>query len=569
MRVESSRRLRGLAVGSALVLGACSPAAPTAAQAVTDWDCPAIACETLEPSAVCSAGVCVTDASDANVRALVRLPTNTSVAPGMIFLTEPASAADCSGCVSSPTAYTTEQGILLAREAARALGFAASAEIVVPARVTLEPLVEGAFAMNAVLPRPLGLTTLERWARDPSSTPWRAPGGGAPETSRAVLFEGRYARRIDPEPPFDAQVPPVLDTLALPGGAQLYVVAPGQLTSVAIERLVLPFRDAGWSVFLVDAKGDRRSSRARMDAHDGPLALRIDAAQTPDPLLLDLVVAPNDASLAAPRLVVPAPTALRRIAYPAFAGTSRVNVRVVDAAGKPAAGAYVSFALNELEPVPGSEGELFASYARAEAGVTTNASGLATLQVPFGSYDAFARASIDGTLRGTRSLTYSFGSETASATFRPTAPRALTGTCAFVGGKSLAGAEIEARALDERSVPRGVARAFVTTDASGAFRFELPEGAFAFWLHPPAGAPMADQYLGRDASDAARLSQLDCRLRAPARRTLTILDGPPQVGAPVSSALVETLRLRPGAAPLWLGEGIARPDGRVVLYEAP
>ncbi len=551
-----------------IALGACSPAAPTTTRLSTDWDCPAVACETFEASASCSAGVCVNEAEDVGVRALVRFPTNTSVAPGMFHLSEIVTTASCMDCVSPPTTYATEQGILVARELGRTLGFAANADVVVPARVTLEPLVDGVYPMNAVLPRPLAETVLERWPREAASNTWRSPSGGVPETSRAAMFEGRYARKLDPEPPFDAQVPPIFDTLALPGGAQMYALGAGQLTTVSIERLVLPARAAGWSVYLVDAKGERRSTRVQVTSNDGPLVLRIDAAQTPDPLLLDLVVAPNDESLAAPRLVVPAPTALRRIAYPDFSGTSRVNVRVVDASGKPVAGAFVSFALRSLDAGSGGDGELFAAYARAEAEITTNAAGVAVLQVPFGTYDAFARSVTDGVLRGTRSLPYSFGSDSASVTFRPVAPRVLAGSCTFVGGKALAGAEIEARSLDLRALPRAVARTSITTDGDGAFRFELPEGAFAFWLHAPAGAPMADQALGSDVGDA-RLSQVDCRLRAPARRTLTILDRAPQVASRVPAAIVETLRLRAGAPPLWLGEGISHADGRVTVYEAP
>jgi hypothetical protein len=568
MRAEALRRAAALAWFATLA-AACSPASTSGAKVVTEWDCPSIDCTTLESSAACKVGVCVNEASSANVRVLVRLPTNTSVAPGMLLVASPSSDPECSGCVSKPTSYTTEQGILLAREAASALGFSVGAEVVVPARVTLEPLLEGSFTMNSVLPNALATTTLERWPRTGAGVAWRSPSGGVPETSRAVLFEGRYARAIEPEAPFDAVVPPVFDTLTLPGGDQMYGVAAAQLVTVSIDRLVLPLHDAGWSAFLVDAKGVRRSTRLRMKSHDGPVSLRIDAAQTPDPLLLDLMIEPNDASLVAPKLLVPAPTALRRIAYPSLAGTTRVNFRVLAADGTPLAGAHVSVTLRSLEPATGSDGELFAAYARAEEVFTVGPSGTLLVSVPYGSYDAFARVGVDAQLKGTRPLTYVFGTESATATFRPTAPRVLSGACAFVGGKPLAGASLEARSLDAPLLPRSLARTATTTDASGAFRLELPEGAFAFWVHPPAGAPMGDVYLGRDASASTRLSALDCRLRAPARRSLTILDGLPRQGAPVPSAIVETLRLRPGEAPLWLGEGISRPDGRVDTYEAP
>jgi hypothetical protein len=50
---------------------------------------------------------------------------------------------------------------------------------------------------------------------------------------------------------------------------------------------------------------------------------------------------------------------------------------------------------------------------------------------------------------------------------------------------------------------------------------------------------------------------------------LTILDRAPQVASRVPAAIVETLRLRAGAPPLWLGEGISHADGRVTVYEAP
>ena len=551
------------------LLAACSPAPSGATLPVTEWDCPAIDCGTLDGTAVCASGVCVNPPTEASVRALVRLPTNTSVAPGVTFVATPLTSIFCEGCVSRPASYTTEQGVVLTVDAARSIGLAAATDVVVPARVTLEPLIDGAYAMNDVLPRPLAPMTLERWPRALTSTSWRGPGGGPPETSRAVLFEGRYARKVDPEAPYDAIVPPILDTLTLPGGVQMVAVGAGQLVPITIEHLELPARAGGWELFLVDAKGARRSTRVSLTSSAGPVTLRIDTAQTPDPLLLDLVVAPTDARIDTPRLVVPAPTALRRIAYPSFAGTSRVNVRALDEGGKALPRTRITFALRSLEAAFGTEGEVFAAYARAETGVTTNDAGLAVLQVPFGSYDAFARVSVDGVLRGTRTLTYTFNAETATATFRPIAPRVLSGTCVFAGGKPLAGADIEARSIDASALPYGFSRTKGATDANGVFRIELPEGAFAFWLHPPMGAPMADQFLGVDASANTRLSQIDCRLRAPVRRTLTVLDGMPQASAPVPSAIVETLRLRAGAPPLWLGEGISAADGKAVVYEAP
>jgi hypothetical protein len=535
----------------------------------TDWDCPAIACESLDRTSTCSDGVCANVASDVDLRVAVRLPTTSNLAPGAVAIARPTPTADCPGCVSLPTSYLTDHGILVARDVAAQLGWSGAADAVVPASVALEPLVEGRFPLAALLPSPIGAMALERWPRALASTPWRSPNGTEPVLSGAVLFSGTFARTLEPVPPFDAVLPPFSDTIVVPPGEHMHAVGAGRLAVVSLPRLELPGRGTGWTVYLADASGRRRSSRLRVPSIAGPASFRIDTVASPDPFLLDLVVVPGDESLEVPRLVVPAPTALRRIAYPPPGRSSRVSIRVLDAAGAPVVAARVTLLMREIEQPTVNEDGVFASYASATQEIVTGADGTALVSAPYGNYTAYARSLVDGVLSAGTELPFFFARENASITLRAETPRLIEGTCAFVGGKALAGATIEAIAIDERRSPASLARSVVRTDPDGAYRLALPEGAFAFWLHAPPGAPTYDLFLGADAVGGAARTQLPCRLVASARRSLTILDDVSPRGAPVSSAIVETLRLRGAEPPLWLGEAVTYPDGRARTYEAP
>jgi hypothetical protein len=566
MRTDRVRALAVLVVGAA----ACDPVDRAGSWTyVTEWDCPTVACEALDATSACVRGVCVNPATDADLRVAVRLPTTSNLAPGAVALATPASSATCAGCVALPTSFTSEHGILVARDAAAQLGWSVGADVVVPAIVSVEPLVDGRTPLGAILPNPLAPMALERWSRPLASTPWRSPSGGEPVTARAILFAGTYRRTLEPAPPFDALLPPFTDTIVVPPGEHMHAVGLGSLATVSLARVDLPARAAGWTLYLADASGARRSSRLRAASVAGPVTFRIDAAANPDPFLLDLVVVPGDESLAAPRLVVPAPAALRRIAYPPEGRTSRVTVRVLDALGAPVPSARVTIRMRAIEQPTASEDGVFASYAAASQDVVTGADGTAIVTAPYGNYDAFARALQDSVLSASAELPFFFARESASITLRAETPRLLEGACTFVGGRALAGATVEAVAIDARRSPASLARTSARTGADGSYRLPLPIGAFAFWLHPPPGAPMHDLFLGADAVGGAARTQLPCRLVAPARRLMRIIDAEAPKGAPVSSAIVETLRARGGDAPVWLGEAVSTPEGVAVTYEAP
>jgi hypothetical protein len=568
--MRTKRGRAGLAATALLAGAACDPIDRASSWTyTTDWDCPAIACESLDGASLCVDGVCVNTATDADLRVAVRLPTTSNLAPGAVAIASPSPSPACPDCVSLPTSYTTEHGILVAREVAAQLGWSSGADVVVPAIVSVEPLVDGRFPLGSLSPSPFAPATLERWPRATASTPWRSPTGGEPVTSRGVLFSGTFARTLEPVPPFDSVLPPFADTLVVPPGEHMHAVGAGRLATVALPRLDLPSRDAGWTVYLADAAGVRRSSRLRVTGLGGTASFRIDAAASPDPFLLDLVVVPGDESLEVPRLVVPAPTALRRIAYPPAGRTSRVSVRVLDGSGAPVVGARVTLRMREIEQPTVNEDGVFASYAAATQEVVTDADGTTSVVAPYGNYTAYARSVADGLLAAGAELPFFFARESASITLRVETPRLLEGTCAFVGGKPLVGATIEALAIDDRRSPPSLSRSFVRTAADGGYRLPLPVGAFAFWLRAPEGAPMHDLFLGADAVGGASRTQLACRLVAPARRTMTILDAESPKGARVSSAIVQTIRLRGAEAPLWLGEAVTHPDGRARTYEAP
>jgi hypothetical protein len=536
---------------------------------VTDWECPAVDCETLDGTSACASGVCANAANDSDLRVAVRLPTTSNLAPGAIAVAASASTATCPGCVALPTSYTSEHGILVAREAAAQLGWSVGADVVVPATITVEALVDGRTPLGEVLPNALAPMTIDRWSRPLASTPWRSPTGGEPVTARAILFGGTYRRTLDAAPPFDALLPPFADTITVPPGEHMHAVGLASLATVALTRVDLPARAAGWTLYLADATGARRSSILRTSALAGPANFRVDASVSPDPFLLDLLVLPGDESLVAPRLVVPAPTALRRIAYPPQGRSSRVTVRVLDGAGSPVAGARVTLRMRSIEQ-PAADGDgVFAAYAAASQDVVTGADGTTVVTAPYGNYDAFARSMAGGVLSASAELPFFFARESASITLRTETPRLLEGVCAFVGGKPLALATVEAIAIDDRRSPPSLARSSVRTGTDGSYRIPLPVGAFAFWLHPPPGAPMNDVFLGADAIGGASRTQLPCRLLAPVRRKLQVLDAESPKGAPVSSAIVETMRAPAGQAAVWLGEAVTAPDGRAIAYEAP
>jgi hypothetical protein len=381
------------------------------------------------------------------------------------------------------------------------------------------------------------------------------------------LFEGSYRRTLQPAAPYDSQLPPFTDTITVPQGEHLLAIGRGRLATVSLARVELPAHAAGWTMYLADATGERRSSWIRTDAYQGPAAFRIDTTVSPDPLLLDLVVVPGDESLVWPRLVVPAPTALRRVAYPPRGRSSRVTVRVLRTDGTPVGGARVAFRVRDIEQ-PTAEDGVFAAYALGAEDVVTGADGTAIITAPYGNATAFARAMDGDTLKASAELPFFFTRETVSLTFRVEATRVLDGRCSFVGGRALVGATLEARAIDARRAPASLARVSVRTDGDGAFRLALPVGAFEFWLHAPPGAPMHDSLLGSDAIGGAALATLPCRLTAPSRRLMRLFDREYPKGSPLASAIVETLRVI-ADRPTWLGEAISAPDGRAMTYEAP
>ncbi len=572
MRSEAAPRPHSLWLFGLLgcAVSSCSPVASSTSVVVTDWDCPLMECTTLESSATCTGGVCSNALSDANVVVAVRLPANSNASPGAFVLSAPSVLASCKECVSLPAPpYSTEQGLLVARELATKLGWDTGTDVVVPADIRIDALIAGRFPLSGALAAPLAITPLERWATSLASSPWRGPAGDAAVTSRAVVFQGSYARTLLPAPPFDEVLPPFHDTFLVPGGEPMHGVGTGTLATVLLPHVELGTRRAGWSLYLVDAKGERRSSVARGESFSGPVSLRVVAGADSNPLALDLVVAPGDEGVLSPHLLLPLPSALPRIAYPKLPSTARATFKVLLPDGSPASGASLRLRVDGTDPVSGDADSVFASYAKGMTDLRADAAGVATAVVPLGQLTAVARALDGPLLAATRELLLLFSKETASVTFRPEAPRSIDGVCAFAGGRMVAGATVEARLLDASASPGAFTRVAAVTTADGAFHLDLPGAGFAFWFRGPPGAPMQELLLGRDALDGTQLSQIPCRLRAPVRRSMTILDAAPQIGAPIGAAIVETLRLNGDAAPTWLGEGVSHSDGRVVVYEAP
>lgn len=569
MRADRSRHSGVIAFALAGVAACDRISSLTSGQLPVEWDCPAIDCATLESSATCASGVCSLPSSEANTVVALRLPANSNVSPGAFVLAQPVLAASGRVSVSLPTRYGSEQGIVVSRDAAAALGWSPAADVAVPAAIHLDPLVGGRFALSSLLPRPLVAQSLETWEQTLASSPLRAPDGGPAVTAHAVVFQGSYARSLAPLPPFDETLPPFVDTLVVPGGNYMHPVNVGTLTTVSLPFVELPTRGAGWTLALVDARGVRRSSVVRAKSLAGPVSFRVATAPAAELLALDLVIEPGDVGVTAPRLVIPTPSALSRISYPLLPPTSRATFKVVLPSGDAAANAFIALQLEGFEPVSGDPYGVFAAYARGDSELRTDQTGVVVATVPFGALTAVARTVSEARLSATRELPLFFNRETASVTLKPDAPRSIDGTCAFAGGKRIAGASVEARAIDEGAAATRFDRVAAVTLDDGSFHLDLPDGAFAFWFHAPAGAPVQDVLLGRDSDGASRLTQVPCRLRAPVRRTLTILDAAPQIGAPIGSAIVETFRFNGIADPVWLGEGVSHPDGRTIILEAP
>ncbi len=179
MRSEAAPRPHSLWLFGILgcAVSSCSPVASSTSVVVTDWDCPLMECTTLESSATCTGGVCSNALSDANVVVAVRLPANSNASPGAFVLSAPSVLASCKECVSLPAPpYSTEQGLLVARELATKLGWDTGTDVVVPADIRIDALIAGRFPLSGALAAPLAITPLERWATSLASSPWRGPG---------------------------------------------------------------------------------------------------------------------------------------------------------------------------------------------------------------------------------------------------------------------------------------------------------------------------------------------------------------------------------------------------------
>ncbi len=552
---------------------ACSPSPPgSGPSAALGWDCPTLACDTLEASAQCTSGVCTNAGEGANRLVVVRLPTNSNKAPGAVLLANPSVSASCPDCISLPEFYATEHALVVARDVAKSFGWPVTGDVSVPCDVTLEPLVLGKYTLSSLLPSPISPVYAEGVHAASASLTWQNPSGAAAaETARALLFLGKYQRKFIPRFPYDEVLPPFADTAEVPGVHALGI------SSVTLETLEVPLIDlpakptAGpWRLYLADAQGTRRSSVARGTKFAGPVVFRVrrDAAYPANSL--DLIVIPGNESVTSPRLVVPTPAALRRVAYPVLPRTSLLTIRVSLPSGAPASGASVSVLSSSLRQSLLDPDSVFAEYAYGQGEVRADADGVASVRVPYGVLAVVARAKSNAQLSVAKTLDFAVTVPTLAIALTTSARRVVGGTCAFVGGLSLgAGAQVEARALGADVGPPSFRRISSTTAEDGSFELQLPDGAFSFWFHPPQGSPLYELSLGEDKSSALLLASLDCRLRAPVRRSLTILDANPQRGAPIGAALVETFGLRGESSPVWLGESVSHSDGRAVVYEAP
>ena len=523
----------------------------------------------MDPAARCEDGTCVLPpATGEDVRVLWRLPANAPAAPGALVVGEPRTSPLCEACVALGTSYLTDHGIFVPRELAAALGWSTGTDVIVPARATIESLIEGV-PIRELVPSPLGARIIEPWTRPSGSSAGRSPTGETPRTARAAIFEGTYARTLDAEPPFDAVLPPLHGTFSVPLVEGMFLVTGATLRTVVVRDVELPRREAGWQLFLVGPDGTRRSSTVACRSWRGRMSFAVEAATTPAAMPLDLAVVPGDESLSAPRLIVPTPEVLPLVGYPTLPASGRVTVRVVEASGGAVAGALVVLDGREVERASAEPSEVFASYVRTVATARTNAEGYATFTAPRGVYVGTARKSDGPRLLASPVAEYSVLDRTTSIRMTVAAPRVVEGTCTFVGGRALSGAAVEARMLNGFSAPLGYSRAQAATAGDGSFHLDLPEGRYALRVRPPDGAPMYEAWLGEAEVGGAARTQVPCRLRAPVRRELSVIDGAPGRGAPVASAIVETFRLVPGKAPEWLGEGISRADGHVTIYEAP
>lgn len=505
--------MRGACVLALLVgatgLGlACGPIEGTSLSRAPKNACAEHPCDLYEPGPrtrpVCSGGRCeLPGRPDYPFTIVVNVPSESFYAPGYTFVVSSdelfaprsTSRGQCAppGCLSLPSLANAVGGYVVRREAADAVGKPLPDGFSLPVRVTFIPLSAPATEARALgLPTQL---TFASSARLGKSVVYQEP-----------LPSGSYLRLSYPEPPYDAYFPPAIDEVAVAGdftddfalGALAASDPPGtrQLDDPSGDSRRAHVRRAdgldGFRIWLADAKSKRRVSVVRtlagVDA-EARLDTTGQSAGSTSALRdgLDVVVAPPESWIAAPRLVsaLIGGQGLRELVYPelpvpaSLSGVVAIRGASGELTGIPARLAFESETIRLADATASPLLQYRTTLATDDAGR------FATV-LPPGVYDVVAEPS-EGTgyAKFRRVLEVS---ETRAVTLEPPLRTLTTGRVLLSDGRPLASAQILAVPAKVQPDPTLVPRAGRTaTDAGGSFRLELDQGSFEMTVVPEPG----------------------------------------------------------------------------------
>jgi hypothetical protein len=500
---------RAVLATSALAIAlACGPVEGTSLSRAPDNTCSLHPCDLYAPGprtkAVCNAGRCeLPGRPDYPFTIVVSVPSSSFFAPGYTFVVPSAdlfapqtpTRGQCTppSCLSLPSLSKATGGYVVRREASEAVGFALPELLSIPVRVTFVPLSAPGVEM-----RSLGLPTDVTFA-------------SSEQVGKLVTYEepvpsGQYLRLSYPEAPFDAFFPPAVDEVTLAGdftddftlGARQAADPPGtrQLDDPSGDTRRARVRREegldGFRIWIADAKTGRRVSVVRtLSGTDAETRLDTTGQSEGNTTALrdglDVVVAPPDGWLAAPRLqsTLIGGQGLRDLVYPSLplpASLSGVVATRTDAGTLSGIPSSLAIESQSLRLVDGTPSPLL----RYRTTVFTDESGRFATVLPPGLYDVViepAEATGFGKARKVLEIT-----ETRAATLEPPLRTEAGGRVELSDGRPLAAAQIFAMPSKVQPDPTVVPRAGrAVTDADGRFRLELDQGSYELTIAPEAG----------------------------------------------------------------------------------
>lgn len=503
-----------LARGGALVFAAtvlalaCGQIEGTSLSRAPKNTCAEHPCDLYEPGPrtrpVCSSGRCeLSGRPDYPFTIVVSVPTESFYAPGYTFVVSSVdlftptttTRGQCAppSCLSLPSLANATGGYVVRSAASSAVGWPLPDGFSLPVRVSFIPL-----SAPATETRALGLPTDVTFASSDLV--------GKTVVYQEPLPSGSYLRVSYPEAPYDEHFPPAIDEVTVAGdftddftlGALAADDPPGtrQLDDPSGDSRRARVRRAegldGFRVWIADARSGRRVSVVRtLAGTDAETRLDTTGQSAGSTTALrdglDVVVAPPESWIAAPRLVssLIGGQGLRDLVYPPLPAPASLS-GVVAARGPSDAltgvPARLSFESETVRLADGTPSPLL----QYRTTLATDEAGRFATVLPPGVYDVLIEpAEGSGHAKARRVLEVN---ETRAATLEPPLRTLAKGRILLSDGRPLAAAQILATPSKVQPDPSVVPRAGrAVSDEEGRFRVELDQGSFEVTVVPEPG----------------------------------------------------------------------------------